>query len=388
MNRFAHLLIKDIKLGIKDVFILLELGFAVVLVLTLMFLVPEDFQREGRAYIYDSTKVLESFVLTNMPDVEKTRGEFYVDSREAVVDGMTEDHSAIGLIISTGSAHKYRVEVLTQPYTHRALVEYLDVEMEDLLSMLKPPSGVYPAEVYESVRVTSLTKGLRDDIPFNQRLLPPILLYMVGFLGLFAMVSLIGQERIDQTIRARRLPALFTSMSGRPLVAWAWGIMAPAAATSATFAPVSTGLRMFLLSKHATIVATGVCTFTIIYVPMMGSSGYLTCLLVILLTIIMGSSIGVALAAFYDTPMAAMGWVLLLLLLLGLPGVSLFMPTFSPGWLEFIPSHHSLFALDAAMFPDDNAHIVRRGATILGLVSGVLFIASGALFTSRIGNEA
>ena len=356
MNRFAHLLIKDIKLGIKDVFILLELGFAVVLVLTLMFLVPEDFQREGRAYIYDSTKVLESFVLTNMPDVEKTRGEFYVDSREAVVDGMTEDHSAIGLIISTGSAHKYRVEVLTQPYTHRALVEYLDVEMEDLLSMLKPPSGVYPAEVYESVRVTSLTKGLRDDIPFNQRLLPPILLYMVGFLGLFAMVSLIGQERIDQTIRAFRV--------------------------------TPTGLRMFLLSKHATIVATGVCTFTIIYVPMMGSSGYLTCLLVILLTIIMGSSIGVALAAFYDTPMAAMGWVLLLLLLLGLPGVSLFMPTFSPGWLEFIPSHHSLFALDAAMFPDDNAHIVRRGATILGLVSGVLFIASGALFTSRIGNEA
>lgn len=355
MNRFIHLLIKDIKLGIKDVFILLELGGAVVFVLILMFLVPEDFQHEARAYIYDSTEVIERVAITNMPDVEKEKGEFYVDSREAVVDGMTENPSALGLVISAGTAGKYRVELLTQPYTRRAVVEYIDVEMEDLLSMLKPPSGVYPADVHESVRVTSLTKGLRDDIPFNQRLLPPVLLYIVGLVGLFAMISLIGQERIDQTIRALRL--------------------------------TPTSLRMFLLSKHATIVLTGLGTFSIIYLPMMGFSGYLTCLLIILLTVVMGSSIGVALAAYYDTPMAAMGWVLLLFFLLGLPAVSLFMPTFSPGWLELIPSHYSLFALDAAMFPDDNAHIVQRGAAILGLVSGVLFVASGALFTSRMGSE-
>ena len=356
MRRFAGLLMKDAVLGIKDVFILLEIVFAVLFMLLLVFVIPEDIRTEGRVYLYDSTKVVEDFISAYESDPGQKLGEYYVDSREEVIAGMTKDASAVGLIITEMPNGMYEVDLLTQPYTKDALVAYIGVDMEDLLSMLKPPRGVYPPDVYESIRVDALQEGVRDALPFNQRLLPPVLFLMVGVLGLFAMVSLIGQERIDQTIRAYRL--------------------SPA------------GLWLFLLSKHSVILATGFITFSIIYLPMMGFAGYLQSLLIIMLTVVMGSSLGVILGAFYESPMGAIGWVFLLLLILALPAISLFNPMFSPDWLKLVPSHYSLFALDAAMFPDGNAHLIRQGAATLAVVSGILILVSAAVFVSRIRKEA
>ena len=330
MKRLGNLFKKDVILGIKDVFIILELVFAVLFMLLLVFVIPEDIRTEGRVYIYDATKIVENFVLTNTPDVEKKAGEYYVDSKEEVISGMTEDKSAIGLIITEQADGTYGIELLTQPYTKQAMVNWIDVDMEDLFSILKPPRGVYPVDVYESIRITALQRGERDILPFNQRILPPILLMVSGILGLFAMVSMIGQERIDVTIRAY--------------------LLTPAA------------LWEFLLSKHLMLMAVSIITFSTLYLPMMGFSGYPQALLVIVMTILMGSSLGIILASFYESPMAAIGWVLLFMVIFALPAISLFSPAFSPEWLKIIPSHYTLFGLDAAMFPDNNSHIIWQSA--------------------------
>ncbi len=356
MRRLLTLLKKDAILGVKDVFVLLEICFAVVMVVILLFLIPEDVRTEGKAYIYDSTGVVRDFVNSKIDDPGQEMGEYFVDSRDELIAGMTEDKSAIGLIITRDEGGPYGVELLTQPYTPPALVTYVGVDMEDLLSMIAPPHGVYPADVYEHVEVTALRFGTRDDLPFNQRLLPPVLFYMVGIVGLFAMVSLICQEKVDQTIRAYRL--------------------SPG------------GLWLFLLSKHLIIVATGVITFSIIYLPMMGVAGYLECLLILLFTMVFGSTIGVFLGAVYESPMAAFGWVIVLMFTLSLPAISLFNPMFAPDWLRLIPSHYSLFALDAAMFPDDNAHLVWQGVGVLAGLSAALYLASAAFFSARVRREA
>ena len=358
MNRIGNLFKKDLLLGIKDIFVLLEVGFAVVILMMLLFVIPEDIKKDAVVYIYDESKVVENFIATSvgLEEMEKTGGEFYVNSRAEIVEGMTDERSAIGLIITKYAENTYNVELLTQPYTTEAIIHYIDMDLEDLLSLISPPYDFYPADVLDSVRIRALQWGLRDELPFNQRILPSILLMMVGVLGLFVMISLIGQERSEATIRAFRI--------------------SPA------------GLWEFLLSKHLLLLAIGFSTFTILYLPIIGFGGYLQGLLVIFLTIIFGSSIGVILGGIFDSPMAAILWVMLLLIVLALPAVSLFSPAFSPNWLKIIPSYHTLFGLDAAMFPDNNSHVIWRGAAILAGLDVVLVFLSVWIFGKLIGKEA
>lgn len=355
MSRIGNLFKKDVLLGIKDVWIILEVVFAVVIMLMLLFVLPEDIKRETMIYIHDSTGIVQEFVDKFAEDFE-LESEMYVDSREEIIAGMQKNKSAMGLIISKGENTLYRTELLIQPYTTDAMMKYIEADMEDLLSILHPPFGAYPLDVYESVKITSLQEGLRDELPFNKRLLPPVLLMMVGIMGLFIMLAMIGQERSDATIRAFRV--------------------------------TPTGMWSFLLSKHLILMVVSCITFSILYIPIMGFGGYLPALLIILLTVIIGSSIGVILGTYFDNPMGSIGWVLLLMMVISLPAISLFAPIFSPDWLKFIPSYHTLFGLDAAMFPDNNSHIIWQGAGILTAVGGVLFVLSGLIFSKRIRREA
>lgn len=356
MNRTLRLFRKDLSLGFQDVFILLEIGFAVVLVLLMLFVVPEEISTDETVFIHDETGLLEGIVENIAPEMADQFADFLVDSREAVVSGMEANRTALGVVIGGRPEATIEVELLRQPFTPQALVDSIELELTDLIYVLRPPRGAYPPEIYETVRVTSLEEGLRDEIPFNQMLMPAVLLFMVGILGLFIMVSLVGQERADQTIRALRVS---------PADLW-----------------------QFLASKHLTVLFTGVITFTILYIPMMGLEGYVRSLLLIVLTIVMGSSLGTFLAAFLDNPMEGIGSIFLVMLVLALPSISLLAPVFSPWWLRLIPSYYTLFGLDAAMFPDNNAHIVWQSAGWLAGISVVLFVLSGLLFTGRMRREA
>ena len=186
--------------------------------------------------------------------------------------------------------------------------------------------------------------------------MPPILLMMVGILGLFAMVSLVGQERTDLTIRAYRI--------------------------------TPGGLWEFLVSKNLVILLTGFISFTILYLPMIGFQGYLESLIIMILTILMGSALGAILGSFFKNPIGAMLWVLLIMIVLTLPVVSLFSPIFSPAWLKLLPFYHALFGLDAAIFPDNNSHIIWEGVLILGCIDLVLLPLSALIFSMKIRKEA
>lgn len=364
MRRIANLLTKDLLLGIKDVFILLEIGFAVVLVLLLIFIVPERLDNEQPVYIADDTGVLSRFVQvfagsgsTGAPDAADTEetAQTFVEDRDAVVGRMVEDRSAMGLVLARGQDAFFQVDLLTQPYTPPAVSDFVGLEIADVLSVALSPGFGYPVEIMDAVRVSPLEEAQRATIPFNQRILPLALLFMVGILGLFSMVSLIGQERGDQTLRALRV------------------------------SPAS--LWQFLAGKHLTLLITGMATFSILYIPMLGFSGYLRSLLLMVLTILIGSSLGAILGTFFSNPMASMGWVFLVMVVFGLPGVSLLAPIFDPPWLALIPTYHTLFGLDAAMFSIGDPLIVWRSAAVLAAFALVLVFFSGFVFTRRAGRE-
>ncbi|MFP4365124.1 MAG: ABC transporter permease [Spirochaetia bacterium] len=354
MKRLPLLLKKDFTLGIKNIYIALEIAFAVFMAAFLLFIIPEDIQQEQTSFIWDRTGIVEGFIEEFAPEEAQTSEEpdYFVSSREEIIEGMRENRSAVGLIIERHEDRQFKVQLLTQPYTTETIENYVRFEMEDLLRVL---TNNYPEGTYNAVRITALQHGLRDEIPLNKKMLPPVLLMMVGVLGLFAMISLVGQEREDETIRA------FKVSPGK--------------------------LGTFLLSKGLVIIITGFITFSILYLPIMGTSGYLESLLVIILTLVFSSALGALLSSFLKNPLEAILWIMVLVLILALPAVSLFYPVFHPPWLRIIPSYYTLFGLDAAMFPDNNRHIIWQSSLILACISIVLIPISGAVFAKITRKE-
>jgi hypothetical protein len=145
MKKLGNLLRKDIVLGIKDVFLLLEIVFSVVFMLVLLFLIPEDIRTEGHVYIWDRTGIIEEFVTDYVPDPGQSLGEYFVYNREDLITGITDDRNAVGLIINAAGQERYEVEMLSQPYTKDSLARFIEADMEDLMNILQPPMGRYPS---------------------------------------------------------------------------------------------------------------------------------------------------------------------------------------------------------------------------------------------------
>lgn len=355
MRVLSNLYQKDIILGFKDVWIMLEIGAAVLITALILFVVPKEINRDAPVFIQDNTGIFKTIAQQFGADDKQQSGNLFVDSRDEIVEGMTRNKSAFGMIIQADPVNRFKVELLIQPYANEAMVDYFEVQMTDVFSMLSQHPNAYSPDIFQRVKVRSLQDNARDDIPFNQRLIPIILVFIVGFVGLFTMISVIGQERSDQTIRAYKVT---------PARLW-----------------------QMLASKHLMLLTVGFITFSIIYLFPVGFNGYLKGLLIIIPTILIGNALGVILGSYFDNPMSGMGWVFLIVLLFGLPGISLFNPVFSPDWLRFLPSYYTLFGLDAAIFPDGYSNNLWISVAVLFGVATVLIPLSGLVFTRKMRKE-
>ncbi len=354
MSKLTNLYKKDVILGFKDVWIILELAASVLIAAMLIFVVPKDINRETAIYIQDQTGAFELLINRMGGEEANKGGQQFVETRDELVEGMRKNKTAFGMIISPRAENKFNIELLTQPSASEAMVEFLEVQMTDVFTMIAA-KGSYPQDVFNMVEVTALQEEARDEMPFNKRLVPIILVFIVGMMGLFTMISLIGQERSDQTIRAYKVT------------------------------PAS--LLTLLTSKHLMLLTVGLITFSVLFLTTIGFSGYLSGLLIIIPTIMIGSAIGVMLGSFFDNPMSAMGWVFLFMILLGLPMVSLFSPVFSPEWLKYIPTYYTLFGLDAAIFPDEYSNVLWISVIVLFATAAVLIPLSAWIFTRKLRKE-
>jgi len=355
MSKIGNLYKKDMILGFKDVWIMLEIGAALLITGLLLFVVPKEIKQETSIFIQDKSGVFELMTEKMAGNKGDKTGQIFVENREEIVEGMRKNKTAFGMIIKSGSENHFDIHLLTQPYSSDAMVEFLEVQMTDVFTMLAAPEEAYTPDIFNKVEVRALSDQVKDDIPFNKRLIPIILMFIVGMMGLFTMISLIGQERTDQTIRAYKVsPARLSTM---------------------------------LISKHLMLISISLITFSIVYLPNMGFSGYPQAMLVMLPTVLIGSALGVMLGSYFDNPMSAIGWVFLFMIVFSLPAVSLFAPVFSPEWLKFIPFYYTLFGLEAAMYPDGYSNVLWISVGVLFGLAAVLLPLSGWLFTRKMRKE-
>ena len=143
MSKLSNLYKKDIILGFKDVWILLEFGAAILITAMLMFIVPKEIKRESSIFIQDNTGVFKHMVDQMGGEESEKGGQLFVESREELIEGMRKNKTAFGMIISPRDNNKFHIELMTQPYSSDAVVEFLEVRMTDVFSMIAVPGGSY-----------------------------------------------------------------------------------------------------------------------------------------------------------------------------------------------------------------------------------------------------
>lgn len=214
-----------------------------------------------------------------------------------------------------------------------------------LVSQLTPPVEPLPAVQVQTLRQANLSTAQ------NLRLMPVFVSFEAVVLGfLMAAILLLGEKQ-EGTLKAFRVSP--------------GGTLAYVLSKSLLFALVGTAYALLM------VLATVGFAFN------WGQFVLLTVLGCLLYTLL-----GLSLAVFFDD---ISGWFFLATLILSLnmlPMVSFAVPSFSPAWMQLIPSYGGLFAYEEILFPTGKA----LGGTylVLGLETLAAFGLCSALVKRKL----
>ncbi len=188
--------------------------------------------------------------------------------------------------------------------------------------------------------------GGLDTLSFKQSFIPLIIVYLNGLISIFIVAGHIFNDKVQDVLR----PTMLSPLS----------------------------MREMLLAKLISSLPAGIITSLIIAIPIMKlDANYPLLILLVLATCIFAGGLGLLISAFFDNMKSSFGLMIIILVLLMLPILSYYVPTFSPSWIKLIPSHHMLLSIKDAITNNGNytySLITSAGLIITSIV--LLEIAS------------
>lgn len=325
MKRLGSLIHKDWSLITKNYFFYVTLFFAVLMIVVINYVVPEDVSLEQTVYVvfeYEAPEVLrETF--------ESNNYQILLD-RKAMDEALRDNLQSIGILFVDEATALYRL----QGHENEKTKAYLQLGIEAMY-------GEYYAEL------TTQTRPLRDysqveDVPFNKLLLPLFHVMEPALLGLFLIATMIFSEKEENTITV--------------------------------YATTPAGVNVFLLSKTIVMMLLGQISLLLTTFLVVGfKANYVWLMLLTLVCGFMGAALGLLLASFFDNIASAMLWIICLSLLLSMPFASYFTPSFSPVWMKALPTYYMLFAFKEAVFPTGEIGIILQTLMLCGAVGIVAY---------------
>lgn len=332
MKRLGGLLIKDSKLAYRNYYVLIVVAVAALLVVITHFVVPEEINTEG---------TLVYFVQDQHPEFQQLVGLFsqkpnsiQVSSRTELTEKMGEISNSVGVIMKEQNG-KPAVEVVLQGYESQETLRALELSIK---------AGMNLTEFLAAdTQVVRLRENAAVDVPFNLAMLPVMIVMEPVTLGFFLIAAMVFMEREEGTTRAYLVsPGRIVEYLGSKIIV------------------------MLLLGLISTVIIT---TLTV------GMDvNWLQLAALVAVGSIFGSCVGLLLASYFNSLTKAMVWVLVLSIVLMLPQVSYFVPSFAPRYLTIMPTYGLQFAIKEALFPTGNAAVVRSSLLFTGIVALVLFL--------------
>lgn len=329
----------DLRLNWRNGFVLVTVAVALIYAALLLGLVPEQTHVKPTVYLLDETSE-QRYLQFALRDAA-SQGAKEVVMRDAVTlqAALSGDKTGVGVALQDGPslAELPQARLYFQAYHNPQVRRLTAIALEEQLRQAYD----LPRERTVAVQVTHLRAPEQEAVSFRDALAPLLLFTDPALIGLVFIGALIFVAKDEGALRA------YLVTPGRTweyLLSKALGL----ATLAVLFALILTPLTLGLRPNYGHLLA------------LMAAAGLFSSLL--------GAWIAVRFDNLSQFLFPAVGVVLLL----SLPGVSYFAPSFSPWWLRVIPTYALIFGLREAAFATGNPWIVWQGVLMLLACSVVM----------------
>ncbi len=360
--------VKELKLASRGFYFYVEIFMAALILAVFLFLVPDNFEKKGTEYIYlDMPSEASDIFLKKILDEDldgkvenikikinkkekndllyttEDKNIYILKSREDVVY-MADKERKVAAVVKMDENYKMSYEYFLQGYEsdrYKNLLKIINVESSETLEATMNNQDVRP--------ISTDFKFLSD----KENMMPSVLVFNGSLMGLFIIAAYIFLDKQEGVIKAYALT---------PSPVW-----------------------IYLMSKVAVIMVTSIISSFIILIPIMGTQPDYILLLVLLITTgFFSSSLGLLIASFYKNIMQAFGAIYAFMILMVLPSIAYFIPSWNPSFIKLIPTYPMLEGFKSVLLGNGDWSYV---LTISGgfLVAGmILFLISNMRYKKTL----
>lgn len=350
-----HSFIKELKLSSRGFYFYVEVFMAVVLLVILLFVIPENFENKQSEYIYyDLPDIMEKTITDGIEDVDldgkveiveiesgddiitarlyETEGKriYLVDDEESVIS-LADTQKNVGSVVSLDNQGELHYKYYLQGYESE--------RFKKLFLIFHSEENEVIQTQYEQQDVRPLSTEY-DELTDRENVIPSFLTFNGSLMGLFIIAAYIFLDKQEGIIKA--------------------------------YAVTASSVWQYLMSKVGVIIVTSIITSLMIIIPVMGlKPNYILLLLFLITTGFFASSLGLLIASFYQNIMQAFGIIYMLIIVMILPNIAYFIPSWEPLWIKILPTYPMLEGFkEIILNHSDTMYVLRTslGFLVVGLV--------------------
>ncbi|SFC01170.1 ABC-type multidrug transport system, permease component [Alkalibacterium subtropicum] len=356
MKLFSSFL-KELKIASRGFYFYIEIFMALLILAIFLFAVPDSFNTTTTEYIYldmpdeASEGYLEALqdemtddqvedVTLTIDDQEKVAVLYTTEETEIYILNSQEDARAIAEEEQEVSAVIALDDENNLDYTYY-LQGYESDKYKNLLKILNVDSTVNVEEIIENQDVRALSTNI-EALSDRESILPTVLVFNGALMGLFIIAAYIFLDRQEGVIKA--------------------------------YAVTPSPVWQYLMSKIGVLLLTTIVSSYLVIIPLMQlQPDYLLMLVLLVTTAFFASSLGLLIASFYSNIMQSFGVLYVVMMLMILPSIAFFIPSWSPAWISFIPSYPMMEGFRSILLGNNDWPYILT-------VSGVFLLTGSALF--------
>ncbi len=318
-----HSFIKELKLASRGFYFYIEFAMAAIILVVLLFMVPEEFSSTTKQYIYFdmpevAQKAMKETLIENDLDQQveqveiKSKKQTYqaelyhsedkklyvVENREDVI-ALSKNESQLGTVVTLGEDNKLNYTYYLQGYESQRLRNlYLIFHNKDVALIHEHMDNL-------EIRSINTHYGTLTD---RQNILPALIAINGSFMGLFIIAAYIFLDKQEGIIKA--------------------------------YAITASSVWQYLMSKVGVLLFSSIVSCLIIAIPIMGTQvNYLMLIILLITSSFFASAVGLLIGSFFKNMMQAFGAIYVVMILMMLPNIAYFIPSWEPLWVKVIPTY-------------------------------------------------
>jgi len=346
---------KELKLASKSFYFYIEILMAIILLVVILFVIPENFSNRTTEYLYldmpndaestfldalltaDTDGVTESLEIKIKKELipvtyyETEDKKIYLTESKDDMTKLAENKKNLGAVIEVDDTYTTHYKYYLQGYETQKLKNlYLVIHNNDTSSL-------------ESAIAAQDVRKLSDDYEIlndREHTLPSLLTFNGSLMGMFIIAAYIFLDKEQGIIKA--------------------------------YAVTASSVWQYLMSKTLVITVTGIASTAIVLIPvMLGRPNYPLMLLFLITTGFFASGIGLVISGYFKTMTKAFSAIYLLMVAMMLPAIAYFIPSWEPLWIRFLPTYFIIQGFREI--------IVKGGDVQFVLLASLGFLAAGTV---------